>query len=153
MNIGSESSESWARMGDGWTKFDDGSSAKTDSVKYINMDTESTETVSYNVSYPFECDLMYGDPTIKKAYTVYKERKTLKDCEVDILTVEKFNGDDSLGYVAYKETVAIAVSGTSENNNKMKLSGNFNGKSDPIKGKFVPDGKGSGTFTKNSASS
>ena len=147
MNLGTSENPQWSRMGTGWSKVDDGTSAKTESVKYINMDTESTDTTSYNVSYPFELDLMYADPTIKKVYDIYKDRMTLGDCEVEMLTVEKFNGTAEAGFVARKEVVAIAPSGTSENNNKMRMSGNLNGKGDPVKGKFKPDDKGSGVFT------
>ena len=147
MNLGEDASPSWVRMGEGWTKVDDGTSAQTESVKYINQDVSSTDTTSYNGTYSFECDLMYADPTIKKAYEIYKDRKTLGDCELEMLTVERFNGTDEGGFVARKELIAVAPSGISENNNKMRMSGNLNVKGDPVKGKFVPDSKGSGTFT------
>ncbi len=152
MNLGTSEAENWTRMGDGWTKVDDGTSAKTESVKYINQDVESTDTTSYNGTYSFECDLMYADPTIKKAYEIYKDRLTLGDCEVEMLTVEKFNGTAEGGFVARKETVAVAPSGISENNNKMKMSGALNVKGNPVKGKFIPDGKGSGAFTADGTS-
>lgn len=151
MNLGTEDKPLWTRMGDGWTKFDDGTSAQTESTKYINMDTASTDTTSYNVSYSFELDLMYADPTIKRVYEIYKNRKVLGECEVDILTVEKFNGNSNEGYVARKETVAVAPSGTSENNNKMKMSGNLNGKGDPVIGK-VTFSDDSLTFTPDTVS-
>lgn len=151
MDIGTSEKPEYARMGDGWTKVDDGTSAQTESVKYINQDVTSTDTTSYNGTYSFECDLMYADPTIKKLYEIYKDRRTLGDCEVDMVTVEKWNGDKSAGFVARKETVAIAPSGISENNNKMRISGALNVKGDPVKGKFVPDDKGGGTFTADAA--
>lgn len=149
MDVSSSETPQWARMGDGWSKFDDATSAQTESTKYINMDTESTDTTSYKTAYNFECDLMYTDPTIKKVYEIYKNRKVLSDCLVKILTVEKFNAVSGVdnGYVARMETCAVAPSGTSETNNKMKLSGAFNGLGDPVIGKFVPSSGGGGTFT------
>lgn len=152
MNLGKTDSPNWTRMGEGWTKVDDGTSAQTESVKYINQDVSSTDTTSYNGTYSFECDLMYEDPTIKKAYEIYKDRLTLGDCELEMLTVERFNGSDTEGFVARKEIIAVAPSSISENNNKMRMSGNLNVKGDPVKGKFVPDSKGSGTFTADTAS-
>lgn len=152
MDVGSAETPQWARMGDGWSKFDDATSAQTESTKYINMDTESTDTTSYKTAYNFECDLMYSDPTIKKVYEIYKNRKVLGDCLVKILTVEKFNAASGGGYVARMETCAVAPSGTSENNNKMKLSGAFNGLGDPVIGKFAPASSGGGgTFTADTA--
>lgn len=147
MDLGSTETPKFTRMGDGWTKFDDATSANTESTKYINMDTEQTDTTSYNVSYAFEADLMYEDETIKRAYQIYKQRKVLSECNVRILTVEMFNGDMTEGYNAYLETLSVAPSGISENNNKMKLSGNFNGQGDPVFGKFIPNESGGGTFT------
>ena len=60
MDVSSSETPQWARMGDGWSKFDDATSAQTESTKYINMDTESTDTTSYKTAYNFECDLMYS---------------------------------------------------------------------------------------------
>ncbi len=150
MDLGTADKPKYTRMGDGWTKFDDSSSAQTESTKYINMDTQQEDTTSYKVAYAFECDLMYSDPTIKEIYRIYKDRKVLSECEKKVLTVDMFDGNETDGYNAYLETLAVAPSGITENNNKMKMSGNFNGKSDPIHGKFIPDGNG-GTFTPSTA--
>lgn len=153
MELMVDSTAKLVRMGNGWTKFDDSSSAQTESTKYINMDTEQEDTTSYKVSYAFECDLMASEETIKHVYRSYKDRKILSDCEVKIVSVDMFDGNKESGYTAYMDTLAIAVSGTSENNNKMKMSGSFNGKGDPVKGKFIPDESGeSGTFTPDSVS-
>ena len=65
--------------------------------------------------------------------------------------MEKFNAVSGGGYVARMETCAVAPSGTSENNNKMKLSGAFNGLGDPVIGKFAPATSGGGTFTADTA--
>lgn len=153
MNLGTTGSPDFQRMGDGWTKVDDGTTAKTESVKYINMDTEATDTTGYTVSYPFECDLMYADPTIKKAYDIHKDRKILGECEVEMLTVDKFDGNKTDGFTARLETVAIAVSSISENNNKMRMTGALNGKSDPIKGKVKFGEGGKVTFTPDTEAS
>lgn len=147
MDMGTDESPKYVQMGTGWTKFDDNSSAQTESTKYINMDTEQEDTTSYKVSYSFECDLMSSEETIKRIYRAYKDRKVLSECEVKVATVDMFDGDKASGYTAYLDTLAIAVSGISENNNKMQMSGALNGKGDPIKGKFIPDGEGGGTFT------
>ncbi len=151
MNTGTSSEPMWVRMGDGWTQLDDASSAQTESKKYINMDTEQTDTTSYNVSYNFNCDLMYADATIKKVYDIYKQRKVLSDCNVEMLTVERFNGDATSGYNAYLETLAVAPSGITESSNKMQIAGALNGQSDPTFGTFVPNSSGGGTFTPASA--
>lgn len=145
--MSSSESGPWQRMGEGWIKFDDSSTAQTESVKYINQNTQTEDTTSYKVAYSFECDLMYADPTIKDVYRLYKDRKILDECDRYVLTVEKFDGNKESGFNAYLEKLSIAPSGISESSNRMRISGNFNGKGDPVKGKFVPDENGGGTFT------
>ena len=37
MDVSSSETPQWARMGDGWSKFDDATSAQTESTKYIKI--------------------------------------------------------------------------------------------------------------------
>ena len=56
MNLGTETAPDWAVCGRGWKKFSESPNAQTESVKYINMESEATDTTSYSPKYAFECD-------------------------------------------------------------------------------------------------
>lgn len=144
MNIGNAETPEWSRCGKGWKKLAENPNAQTDSVQYIDEDSETTDTVSYSPQYSFECDLMYTDPTIKKVYDIAKQRKTGSDCVVDMVFVDAF--EDALTentYTAYRESLAVAVSSL-DGTKKMTMSGNLNGQGDGVKGTFNTSTK---TFT------
>lgn len=141
MNLGTENAPDWEVCGKGWTKFSESPNAQTENTKYINMDSETTDTVSYAPKYSFECDLMSSEKTIKRVYDIAKGRKTGSDCVLPFLVIDKFDpvGD---GYVAWYEKLAVAVSSI-DGEKKMKMSGDLNGQGDTEKGvaKIADDGK------------
>lgn len=147
MNLGTENAPDWEICGKGWTKFSESPNAQTESTKYINMDSETTDTVSYAPKYSFECDLMSSEKTIKRIYDIAKGRKTGSECVLPFLIIDKFDPVDD-GYVAWYEKLAVAVSSI-DGEKKMKMSGDLNGQGDTVKGvaKIADDGKI--TFTEN----
>jgi hypothetical protein len=138
MDTSATTTPTWTRCGDGWKKFAENPNAQTESVKYINQSSETTDTTSYSPQYSFECDLMYTDSTIKKVYDIAKNRETGSNAVVTILVVDKFDPGVSTGtYVARKETLAVAVTSL-DGEKKMAMSGNLNGQGDGVKGVFTP---------------
>lgn len=148
MNLGTAETPEWTQCGEGWKKFSENPNAQTESVQYINMASETTDTVSYSPQYSFECDLMYTDPTIKKVYDIAKDRKTGSEAVVDMLIVDKFDESETTGsYTARREKLAVAVTSL-DGTKKMTVTGNLNGQGDGVKGLFALASK---AFTADSA--
>ncbi len=135
VNLGTEDTPDWEVCGKGWTKFSESPNAQTESTKYINMDSETTDTTSYSPKYSFECDLMASERSIKKVYRIAKERKTGSECVLPFLIIDKFDPVDGQEgkYVAWRENLAVAVSSI-DGEKKMKMSGDLNSQGDTVKG-------------------
>lgn len=149
MNLGTEAAPDWAVCGKGWRKFSESPNAQTKSTKYINMESETTDTTSYSPKYGFECDLMNSERTIKEVYNIAKGRKTGSDCVRPFLVIDKFDpvndGKDGK-YVAWYEKLAVDVSSI-DGDKKMTVSGDLNGQGDTVKGVATIDEDGKITFT------
>lgn len=134
MNLGSKEAPDWTRCGRGWKKFQENPNAQTESEQYINEESETTDTVGYSPQYNIECNLMYTDPTIKKVYTIAKDRLTGSDAVLDMLIVDKFDGTEE-SCTARRESLAVAISSI-DGTKKMAMSGNLNCQGGSVKGKF-----------------
>lgn len=134
MNLGTYDAPDWNRCGRGWKKFQENPNAKTESEQYINEESETTDTVGYSPQYNIECNLMYTDPTIKKVYGIAKDRKTGSDAVLDMLIVDKFDGEET-ACTARRENLAVAISSI-DGTKKMAMSGNLNCQGGSTKGKF-----------------
>lgn len=145
MNLGTDEAPDWEICGKGWTKFSESPNAQTESTKYINMESETTDTVSYSPKYGFECDLMASERSIKKIYDIAKGRKTGSDCVLPFLVIDKFDPSGE-GFVAWYEKLAVAVSSI-DGEKKMKVTGDLNGQGDTAKGVATIDKDGKITFT------
>ena len=136
LNIGTKDSPEWERLGKGWKKFTENPNAQIESIQYIDADSATTDTVSYEPNYAFECDLMHTNAAIKKVYDIAKQRKTYSDCILDVLTVDAFEEtEENKICTAYRENLSVQVTSI-DGEKKMSMSGNFNGQGDGIKGKF-----------------
>lgn len=136
MNLGTDDNENWERLGQGWSKFSENPNAQTESVQYIDSDSETTDTVSYSNQIAFECDLMYTEDTIKKVYDIAKQEKVGEEALVDILTVDAFEEAEGKQEVtAYRRKSSVAVSSL-DGTKKMKMSGNLNAYGSTTIGKF-----------------
>ncbi len=146
MNLGTDDAPDWVICGTGWKKFSESPNAQTESTKYINMESETTDTVSYAPKYSFECDLMANERTIKEIYSIAKGRKTGSECVRPFLIIDKFDKVEGGGFVAWYEKLAVAVSSI-DGEKKMTVSGDLNGQGDTVKGVAVIDETGKITFT------
>jgi len=146
MNLGTDDAPDWVVCGNGWKKFSENPNAQTESTKYINMESETTDTVSYSPKYSFECDLMAAERTVKEIYGIAKGRKTGADCVRPFLIIDKFDKADGSGFVAWYEKLALAVSSI-DGEKKMTVSGDLNGQGDTVKGVATIDETGKITFT------
>lgn len=148
MNLGSKDSPQWTQCGRGWKKFQENPNAQTESEQYINEESETTDTVGYSPQYNIECNLMYTDPTIKKVYTIAKDRLTGSDAVLDMLIVDKFDGTET-ACTARRENLAVAISSI-DGTKKMAMTGNLNCQGGSVKGKFNMKTK---TFTEDQPAS
>ena len=148
VNLGTEDAPDWEVCGKGWTKFSESPNAQTESTKYINMESETTDTTSYSPKYSFECDLMASERSIKTIYGIAKGRKTGSECVLPFLIIDKFDPVDGQEgkYVAWRENLAVAVSSI-DGEKKMKMSGDLNSQGDTVKGVAEIDNNGKITFT------
>lgn len=151
MNLGTETAPDWAVCGRGWKKFSESPNAQTESVKYINMESEATDTTSYSPKYAFECDLMASERTVKEVYSIAKGRKTGSDCVRPFLVIDKFDPVGDGGYVAWYEKLAVAVSSI-DGDKKMTVSGDLNAQGDTVKGVATISKDGKISFTPDSNS-
>lgn len=138
MNLSTSESPDFQRMGHGWSKLTENPNAQTDNVQYIDADSATTDTTSYEPNYSFEADLMAGEPTIKKVYDICQDRKTYEDCILDCVKVLAFEDEAGTGtakVTAYREKLSVSVSSI-DGTKKMTMSGTLNGQGDGIKGKF-----------------
>ena len=149
MNTGTAEAPIWTQCGKGWKKFSENPNAQTEAVQYINMASETTDTVSYAPQYSFECDLMYTESTIKKIYDVAKDRKIGSEAVLDFVIVDMFDESKTTpgSYTAHREALAVAVTSL-DGTKKMTMSGNLNGQGDGVKGLFD---KETSTFTADTA--
>ncbi|MCM1578086.1 MAG: hypothetical protein NC078_04725 [Ruminococcus sp.] len=136
MNMGDGENEKWERLGQGWKKFSENPNAQTESVQYIDSDSETTDTVSYSNQIAFEYDLMYTENSIKKVYDIAKQEKVGDEALVDILTVDAFEETSGMEEVtAYRRKSSVAVSSL-DGTKKMTMSGNLNAYGNTTIGKF-----------------
>ena len=136
MDLGTDEKPKWVRLGKGWTKIQENPNAQTESVLYICDDSATKNTTSYEPNYAFECDLMKADEAIRKIYKIVKERMTFGDCIIKMVHVDAFEETASnKECTAYLENLSVEVSSI-DGEKKMKMTGNFNGQGDGVKGKF-----------------
>lgn len=146
LNIGTDSSDNWVLMGTGFTTLDEQPGAQSESVKYVNEKTSSSEVVSYETVFPFEADQIMEEDAIMEIYTIGRDHLIGADAQREYCRVELWNkGTGTNVFKARKFTVSIEVSETS-GENKMNMSGNLNAVGDPIDGAFNTSTK---TFTES----
>lgn len=150
LNISTEeSTPNWVLMGTGFTTLDEQPGAQSESVKYVNEKTSSSEVVSYETVFPFEADQIMDEDAIKEIYTIGRNHLIGADAQREYCRVElwdKATGTNT--FKARKFTVSVEVSETS-GENKMNMSGNLNAVGDPVDGTFNTSTK---TFTEASDS-
>lgn len=135
LNIGTDAEE-YVLMGSGFTTLDEQPGAQSESVKYVNEKTSSSEVVSYETVFPFEADQIMEEKAVMEIYTIGRNHLIGADAQREYVRVELWNkGTGANEFKARKFTVSVEVSETS-GENKMAMSGNLNAVGDPIDGTF-----------------
>lgn len=125
----------WCQMGSGWTSMTENPSAQSKERKFINEKSKRKNITSYFPSFGFEVLLMFHNPTVRKVYDIYTQRKTGTNAVVPIITVDAFEEAVNDAYPARKGKYAVEVS-SCDDDDDMIIKGNFNGQGDEEFGYF-----------------
>ena len=123
---------SYELMGTGFTTLDESPNAQVKSSKYINNPTATKITPGYETQFPFNSDLIASETAVKKIHDIATLQKTGGDCELGYVRVNLFEpaieGDEPVAntFVARKFKVAVEVSGITDSDGTMTVSGNLN---------------------------
>ena len=138
LNVSTESSEDYALMGAGFTKLDEKPNAKSKGKKYICDSSETKTIVGYEVSFPFESDLIKEEKAVKYIVDIAKNLKIGSDAETDYIKVDldEKASESETSYKARKFKVAIEVDEISDDEGQMGVKGTLLGKGNPVQGTF-----------------
>lgn len=146
LNTGTSDTTNYVLMGTGFTKIDEEPGAQTETSKYVNEVTSSTEIVSYETSFPFDADQVVSEEAVDALYQVGRNHYVGEDAEFEYVRVELWDpasDDSTTEFSARKFTVAAEVS-TISGDNKQVVSGTLHAIGDPVQGTFDTSTK---TFT------
>ena len=138
LNIGTSASPSFVLMGTGFTKIDEEPGAQTETSKYVNEVTSSTEVVSYETQFPFDADQIIDEDAVDALYQVGRNHYVGEDAEFEYVRVELWNDNEARLF-----KVAAEIS-TISGENKQVVSGTLHAIGDPTLGTFSTSTK---TFT------
>lgn len=135
LNVGTSDAPNFVLMGTGFTTLDEEPGAQTETSKYVNEVTSSTEIVSYESSFPFDADQVIDQEAVDALYQVGRNHYVGEDAEFEYVRVELWNAAEDGGYEARKFTVAAEVA-TISGENKQVISGTLHAIGDPTQGTF-----------------
>lgn len=136
LNCGTADNPDWQLMGYGFTAINETFGASTESTKYVNDKAESTDVVSYSSQFPFTAHMIKSEAAIQALYNVGRNHVTGEGTIFEYIRVELWDATETANtFKARKFEVSAEVSEIS-GDNKQELSGNLNGRGDPINGTF-----------------
>ena len=145
MNIGAPSDPKWALMGVGFTSIDENPNAQTDTVAFVSSRNASTDTIGYQVSFPFSTRVFKEEEATMKLHYIATNHDIGAASLVEYMRVDLFPNQfdpnlsqyDQDEYRARKFVVAVAVSSISgDGASPIVVEGDLNTQGDFILGKF-----------------
>lgn len=143
MNTGTAETPAYELIGEGFTSMAESKNPKEYSRQYVHERTERTDIIGYAPSIAYSADTYTNNPVIAKVRKVTDEELIGTDAQVDIVSVNTFEGTAG-AYVAYKRTYAIIPDAKGDGVEALIYSGNFKAVSDIVKGTWNDTTK---TFT------
>lgn len=145
LNVGTAGKEDFVLMGAGFTTLDENPSAQSESTKYVNEVSASSEVVGYETSFPFEAEQIADEKAIDALYKVGRNHLVGTDAMFDYIRVELWNkatgsGASATSFEARKFVVSAEISSIS-GENKQTIAGNLNAVGDPVLGTFDTSAK------------
>lgn len=129
-------------LGVGFNTINESPGAKSESTVYVNQKGSFYSIDSYDTKFAFDMHLIPANPAIMDIYNIGRNHATGDACVRNFLRVELFNAvgtpsDEVAEYTARKFSVAVEVTSYEANGGeKFSAKGNFNGRGDPVFGKF-----------------
>ena len=144
MNVGTATTPNYVLLGTGFKKLDEEPGAQSESVKYVNEKSASSEVISYETKFPFEADQIMDEEAINDIYNIARNHYVGADAQREYIRVELWDSTETANtFQARKFLVSVEVSSFA-GDNKMGISGNLNAVGDPVLGTFNTSTK---TFT------
>lgn len=132
--------ESYALMGEGFTNLSESKNAQEYSRKYVHENTERTDVVGYAPSVAYSVDVYTNNPVIQRIRDVTDKELVGTDAQVDIVTVEHFEGE-ATSRKAVKRTYAIIPDAKGDGTEALVYTGSFRAVGDLIAGTWDETGK------------
>lgn len=133
------------RVGHGVTDMSISYNPQVTTEQDVTQDTAETEVTGYQPNIPASQKARKGDPVYDFVNELRRKRATFDDCKTDIVLVDLYDGDETNGYTAEKQPVAVQVDeygGAGSDPLTLGYTINFCG--DSVEGTFDPKTK---TFT------
>ncbi len=129
--------EDYRLMGTGFTTLNESPSAQTETKKYVNEKSSTTNITSYETQFNFESDLISDQECITTLYGIARNHLVGADAQRDYVRVELWNpvSGSTTQFTARKFTVSVEVSEISGETD-MNVNGNLNAVGDPVDGVF-----------------
>lgn len=135
-------------MGTGFNTLNETVGAQIESKTYISDTNESSTVKSYKRQFPFDFDLIVGDPltlAIEEIYKIGRDSKVGTDAEREYVRLEEFDpaiAASTRYFKARKFKVAVELTNINgAGGETVTCSGNLNCIGDPIQGYFDKDTK------------
>lgn len=129
-------------MGAGFTQIDEGVSAQTDSVTYVNEETSSTDIIGYETEFSYEANHIPSQAAITELWKDGRNHHTGAAAQHEYVRVDLYNPigtptSESACFKARKFLVANVVdSHAGGGGEKLSVSGTLHAVGDPVQGKF-----------------
>ncbi len=117
-----------------FTSFDESKSPKEYSRQYVDEATESTDLVGFATSFAYSLDRHTENKVHEKIAEISDNELVGTEAQVNVVTVDLFDGNSSSGYVARKRTFAVVPSSVGSGTDALIYAGDFKAVSGITKG-------------------
>lgn len=132
-------------MGEGFTSLNESKNPKEYSRQYVHENTERTDVTGYAPSIAYSVDIYTNNPVIQRIRNVTDNELVGTDSQVDIVTVEHFEGTETTR-PATKRAYSIIPDSKGDGTDALIYTGTFHAVSDIVKGTWS---ESTSTFSPN----
>lgn len=130
MNTGTEGTEEYNLVGEGFTSFSEAKNPKEYTRQYVHEKSERSDVVGYAPSISYSADMYSGAPCVERVAKAADEEQVGNAAHVDIVTVNKWEN------VAFKRTYAIIPDGKGDGAEALIYTGTLKAVGEVVKGTF-----------------
>lgn len=119
------------------TQLDENSNPTESEKQYIHQKTKTTKVTGFADEFPITMDMVKGDKVLEHMYSIFRDRKTGTEAQVDHYIVELWNETATNTYKCRKQTQTVSIdSKTANPGEQINISGNLKAVSDFVDGTF-----------------